>query len=91
MVGWYCDNPMWKRNTALVGAGLAFCAVYLFSLSASLERRYHPGPIPVPSQSWSAHTLEDDPHYIQKVADRKEKGKSIWSRIFQTEEDFQEE
>lgn len=91
MIGWYAENAMWKRNAAIVAGGLVLASLYVFRSSASLERRFNPGAIPVPSQSWSAHTLEDDPQYYQKLTDWKKNKKSIWQRIFQTKEDFDEE
>lgn len=81
---------MWKRNTAIAFAGLTFVGIYLFRLSAQLERRYNPGPMPVPSQAWAAHTLEDDPHYYEKV-EKKRNGPSFFQRIFQNKDDFVEE
>lgn len=91
MIGWYADNVNWKRNTGIVAVGIAALAVYTFAKSISYERRFHPGAIPVPSQSWGAYTLQDDPNYPQKVAEYNRTKKSLYSRIFQTKEDFNEE
>ena len=89
--GWYAENVNWKRNTAIVFCGVIALAAYTCKVSAAYERRYHPGPIPIPSQRWSAHTLEDDPTYPQKLAEYKKNKRSLWDRIFQTKEDFLEE
>jgi hypothetical protein len=90
-LGFYCDNSMWKRNTAIAAAGMALLGVWIFKVSVSYERRMRPGPIPVPSQSWAAHTLVDDPSYPEKLANWQKNKPSLWDRIFQTKKDFREE
>lgn len=82
---------MWKRNTAIIGAGLALATIYIFRSSAKFERRYNAGPIPVPSQSWAKNTTEDDPQYYEKLTSWKKNGPSFFERIFQNKDDFKEE
>lgn len=81
----------WKRNTALAFVGVAAISVYTVVKSLQFERRYRPGSVPVPSQSWAAHTLVDDPDYHHKVAEYEKNKKPLSQRIFQTKEDFNEE
>ena len=89
--GWYAENVNWKRNTGIIFAGIVALGLWTFSTSAKYERRYRPGPIPVPSQRWASHTLEDDPAYPQKLAEYKKNKKPLWDRIFQNKDDFKEE
>lgn len=82
---------MWKRNAAVIGVGIALGSIYILSKSFAYERRYNAGPIPVPSQRMAAHTTEDDPKYYEKLKEWKKNKRSIFERIFQTKEDFNEE
>lgn len=59
-------------------------------LSWNSERRYSPGYKPIFSQRFAKHTLEDDPHYYEKLQYWKENKKPLWRRIFPTEEDMEE-
>lgn len=82
---------MWKRNSAIIAAGIVVCAAAIFKLSANYERRLRAGPIPVPSQRWATHTLQDDPSYPEKFAAYKKNKKTLGQRIFQNKDDFLEE
>jgi hypothetical protein len=75
-------QPLWRQRT-LVGLGATF-AISFFSvyfLGRHVEHHYN-GLIPVPSQRWCTHTLEDNPDYPQQLKDYKKNKLSLWNRLF---------
>jgi hypothetical protein len=81
--GWWNTNPRnAKRNLLIAATTIALGAFTVFRISSSRERRCTISNVPVPSQRWSKHTLEDDPHYYEKKALYAKTKKSFIERVW---------
>ncbi|KAJ1920716.1 hypothetical protein H4219_001115 [Mycoemilia scoparia] len=61
--GWWSNPKQWKRNTAIVGAGLFTTLAFVWYKSAQLERRTQYPRGWIPSMLWSKQFKENDPNF----------------------------
>eukprot|EP01127_Copromyxa_protea_P003222 TRINITY_DN13074_c0_g1_i1.p2 TRINITY_DN13074_c0_g1~~TRINITY_DN13074_c0_g1_i1.p2 ORF type:complete len:104 (-),score=14.91 TRINITY_DN13074_c0_g1_i1:36-347(-) len=76
-------QPQWRQRS-VIGLGVMFAVSFftVYFYGRHVERRYRDPLVPVPSQRWCTHTLEDTPNYPQQLREYKKNKLSLWDRIF---------
>jgi hypothetical protein len=74
------NSKQWRSVVQALRTSSSTLTNVALGLHRTTQRRNVPLK-PIPSQRWSAHALEDDPEYPQKLKDYKRNAPSLWARI----------